>query len=365
MDMLAFLDKIPFGTLRLRRRAFWLLIALVCYTLFGFFAVPPILKSVLVTQLTENLNRSARVEKVYFNPLLLHLEITGLAVRKLEGGGDLISAGKIIAAPSVSTLWHIAPVISYLHLKDLTLDVTFYGNGRYSVSDLLDDGQAGNNPREQEGAVFPFALYDFELTNASLVFDDRVHDKRHVISEIFMRVPFTSSMEGREKEYTQPKLTAVVNGDPVELKGRTLPFDRTLLTEFELGAVDISLNQYWRYVPVQTPLTLKNGRFTSDISLFFQRPDTHSLNLFLGGGGKLTDLELEDPQEGTVIRVKELAFDIERFSLKDNFLALKRVALQNPYFKVIRRPEGNVNWEGYFQAEEGKTVEEAAPAGGA
>ncbi|BDQ34957.1 DUF748 domain-containing protein [Pseudodesulfovibrio portus] len=356
--MLKFLDKIPFATPRLRRWGFWLLAAFVCYVLFGFFALPPILKDVLVTQLSRNLNRPARVGEVYFNPLLLHLEVTGLAVSKLDGEGDLISAGKIIASPSVSTLWHFAPVISYLHLKDLALDITFHGNGHFSVSDLMDDGQDGGDPREREDAVFPFALYDFELTNASLVFDDRVHDKRHVISDINMRVPFTSSIEGREKEFTQPKFTAVVNGDPVELKGRTLPFDRTLLTEFELGAVDISLDQYWRYVPVQTPLTLKNGRFTSDISLFFQRPDAHAMSLFLGGGGKLTDLELEDPQEGTVIRVKELAFDIERFSLKDNFLALKRVAMQDPYFKVVRAPGGSVNWGGYFQAGEGETVEE-------
>lgn len=356
--MLAFLDKIPFGTPRLRRWAFWLLAAFLGYVLFGFLAVPPILKSVLTTQLAENLKRPARIEKVYFNPLLLHLEITGLGVEKLEGGGDLLSAGKIVAAPSVSSLWQFAPVVSYLKLEDLTVDVTFHGNGRYSISDILDSG-AGESGPEREGAVFPFALYDFELSNATLIFDDRSHDKRHVISDLSMRVPFTSSIEDEQKEYTQPTLSAVVNGDPVELEGKTLPFDQTLLTEFRLGAVNVDLDQYWRYLPVDTPLTLKSGRFTSDISLFFERPDTHSVNLFLGGGGRLTDLDLEDPREGSVVRLDELAFEIERFSLRDNFLALKKVVLTKPYFKIIRNPGDAVNWAGYFPAD-GKEAEAGA-----
>ncbi|MBG0791264.1 MAG: DUF748 domain-containing protein [Desulfovibrionaceae bacterium] len=350
--MLAFLDKIPYGTARLRRWVFWLLTAFVCYVLFGFLAVPPILKNVLVTQLSENLNRPARIEKVYFNPLLLHLEIDGLAVAKLKGEGDLVAAGQIVAAPSISTLWRFAPVISYLMLKDLTVDVAFFGHGRYSVSDLMDDGQAEDEAPDQEGAIFPFALYDFELANATLIFDDQPREKRHVISKINLRVPYTSSFAGKEKEFTQPEFTAVVNGDPVELEGRTLPFDQTRLTEFELGAVDIDLKQYWRYLPVETSLTLKGGRFTSDISLFFERPDSHSLSLFVGGGGKITGLDLEDPAEGSVVRLGELAFEIERFSLHDQFLALRRVALRDPYFRVIRAPGGAINWAGYFIPEQ-------------
>ena len=357
--MLAFLDRIPCGTPRLRRWTFWLLTAFVCYTLFGFLAAPPILKIVLSSQLTENLQRPAHITKVYVNPLLLHLEIDGLTVSKLHGEGNLITAGQIVAAPSVATLWHFAPVIGCLQFKDLTVDVTFHGKGRYSISDLMEAGREEEDSRDREGAVFPFALYDFELTNATLIFDDKPHDKRHVISKINLRVPYTSSIEGTEREFTQPRFTAVVNGDPVELDGRTRPFDQSLLTEFRLGAVNIDLDQYWRYLPAKTPLALKSGRFTSELSLFFERPDVHSLNLFVGGGGRLTDLDLEDPKEGSVIRFKELAFEIERFSLRDRFLALKRMTLQEPYFRVIRNPGGTVNWTGYFTPME--TADEKEP----
>ena len=356
--MLSFLDKIHIGTPRIRRVVFWLLTTFIAYTLFGFFAVPAIMKKVLVSQLQENLKRETSVGDIYFNPLSFHLELDGLHIKNLKEEGDLVSVGHLEITPGPSTIWEFAPVIRALKLDGLNVNLTFYGEGKYSFSDLLGTPDSVNQPKdaaakkEEQGAIFPFALYGFELTNSTITFDDRPRGKKHVISDIFLRVPFTSSISDKVKEFTQPKFTAVVNGDPVELKGRTLPFDKTLLTEFELGAVDVDLQQYWKYVPIKTPLTLQSGRFTSDISLFFERPDAQRLNLFLGGGGTLSDLKLAAPGDGAVFTMKKLDFDMERFSLGDNALVVKKVTMDQPFFKVIRRSDGNVNWAGYFPGSE-------------
>ncbi|WP_272701145.1 DUF748 domain-containing protein [Desulfovibrio sp. Fe33] len=345
--MLAFLDKIEIGTPRLRRIVFWLLTAFAAYTLFGFFAVPPIMKSVLTSQARSILDREAQVEEIYFNPLNFHLEITGLRVKNREEEGDLISLGHMMAAPGIATIWKLAPVIGYLKLDDLNVNLTFYGNGRYSISDLLGTPEDAEEQKE-EGAIFPFALYGFEMTNSTITFDDRPREKKHVISDINLVVPFTSSFTDQVKEFTQPMFKAVVNGDPVELKGKTLPFDKTLQTEFELGAVDVDLRQYWKYVPIKTPLQLSKGRFTSDFSLFFERPEGQRIRFFLGGGGSLTDLELTTPGDGSVLTMKKLSFEMERFSLRDNALVVKQVTMEQPFFKVVRRDGGEINWAGYF-----------------
>ncbi|MGE4424249.1 MAG: DUF748 domain-containing protein [Pseudodesulfovibrio sp.] len=360
--MLAFLDKIKFGTPLLRRIAFWLLTAFVAYTLFGFFAVPPILKAVLVSQVKEATHRETSVGDIYFNPLDFRLELTGLHVKNLKEEGDLVSLNRLEVAPGIATVWELAPVVSYLKLDGLNVNLTFYGDGKYSFSDLLGTPDSVNQqaaekkPEEKKGAVFPFALYGFEMTNSAITFDDRPRGKKHVVSDIHLRVPFTSSIADKVKEFTQPVFTAVVNGDPVELKGRTLPFDQTLQTEFELGAVDVDLHQYWKYVPIKTPLELKSGRFTSDISLFFERPDAQRIDLFLGGGGTLTNLELTAPGEGSVFSMKKLAFEMERFSLGDNALIIKQVSMNQPSFKVVRRTNGDINWADYFPGSESGTT---------
>lgn len=349
--MLAFLDSIPYGTPRLRRLLFWLLFSFTAYVLIGFLVVPPALKSLILNQCKTVLGREATVGRVAFNPLTLRLEMEDITVAKLEGDGNLFSVDRIDASPGLASLWKLAPVISHLHLRSPQLDITFFGEGKYSISDLIgtrDPGKRETPPTEEATAVFPFAMYGFEMTNATIVFDDRPHQKKHVISQLDLMVPFTSSFLHLRKEFTQPKFSAVINGDPVSLTGRTLPFDETMLTEFKLGAVDVDLHQYWSYLPVDTPLVLQEGRFTSEISLFFERPDAQRLNLFLGGGGRLTGLKLADKKDGTVLTLQELAFNMEKYSLGDNELVLTDVTLDRPYFKIIRRANDDINWAGYF-----------------
>ncbi|MEF2231380.1 MAG: DUF748 domain-containing protein, partial [Pseudodesulfovibrio sp.] len=150
----------------------------------------------------------------------------------------------------------------------------------------------------------------------------------------------------------------------VQLTGRTLPFDNTLRTEFRLGAVEVDLGQYWGYLPVDTPLQLESGRFTSEISLLFERPDAHRINFLVGGGGRLTDLKLRDRAEGTVLSLPNLSFELEKYSLGDNRLELRNVTLDRPLCKLVRRQDGGINWAGYFHAEPDAGNATAGPATG-
>ncbi len=350
--MLTFLDKIPYATPRTRRLTFWLVVFFSLYTLIGFFIVPPVLKDVIAEQATEALNRRTSVQEVYFNPLTLHLEVTGVNIDKLDGNGQLVAIGSLMASPSFATLWKFAPVISYLSIRDFVVDITFFGDGRYSVSDLLGDSTEEepekNKKRSSQDAIIPFAIHGLELSNGTIIFDDRPHGKRHTIANLEMLIPLASSFLDMQQRYMQPRLSATVNGDPVELGGRTMPFHNTLLTEFELGVVDVDLRQYWDYVSIESPLQLEKGKLTSHISLFFRRPDAQRIEFFLGGGGQLRDVALTTPDDGTVVSFNNLEFQIERFSLRDNELQLNSVALHAPYVKVVRRKDGSINWSEYF-----------------
>jgi len=351
--MLTFLDKIPFGSPKTRRLGFWGLTAFLLYVIVGFFVVPPVVESIVIDQCTTALNRQTSIEKVYFNPLTLRLEVHELAVDKLDGEGSFIAVRELDASPSLSSIWKLAPVVSYLHLRDFWVDVAFLGDGKYSFSDLIGSRSEEAQEKDEEDTeyVFPFALYGFEMTNATIVFDDRPHNKKHTLEKMDLIVPFTSSFLDLRKKFTQPKFSAVFNGDPIDLNGKTLPFDKTLLTKFELGAMEIDLNRYWDYLPVNTPLELVKGKFTSDISLYFERLDGQRLKLFIGGGGQLTDLELSVPDDGKVLALDELQFEMEKYSLGEHSLSIKKVQLDKPYFKLIRRKNG-INWAQYFPGSE-------------
>ena len=68
--------------------------AVLVYTLFGFLALPPILKSVLSKSLTETLHRKAGVREIRVNPLELSVSVRGLTISERDAQDTWISAGE-------------------------------------------------------------------------------------------------------------------------------------------------------------------------------------------------------------------------------------------------------------------------------
>jgi len=71
-----------------RKKKFFLAylpIALVLYTLFGFFAVPLIIRKLIVPQVQKRLNATITLERAYTNPFSFHLTLNKLEVKDLSG----------------------------------------------------------------------------------------------------------------------------------------------------------------------------------------------------------------------------------------------------------------------------------------
>ncbi len=59
-----------------------LIIFFVVFTLVGFFALPPILKSILTKQLSENLHREVTIDQIKINPYTLSISVRGLTSKR-------------------------------------------------------------------------------------------------------------------------------------------------------------------------------------------------------------------------------------------------------------------------------------------
>jgi hypothetical protein len=73
------------------------LIVFVAYTLFGFFGLPSILKSVLTKTLTDTLHRKTTVREIRFHPYELSVSVRGLEIAERNAKGRWISAEEVFA----------------------------------------------------------------------------------------------------------------------------------------------------------------------------------------------------------------------------------------------------------------------------
>src|SRR5208283_6037972 len=88
------------------------LIFLVVYSVVGFFLIPPILKSVLTTKLSEVLHRQVAIRQIKVNPFALSVTVRGFLIKERNGRDTFVSFDELyLNLQSISVLKR-GPVLS-------------------------------------------------------------------------------------------------------------------------------------------------------------------------------------------------------------------------------------------------------------
>lgn len=347
---------------RARRWLAWIAGLVLALELAGFLLVPPLVRSQLESSLSGALRRATRVERVRFNPLTLSLGVEGLAVSEPDGSQTFLSCGRLFLDLDVLSLPTLSLRASQLRVEEPYARLAFTGNGTANFSDLLAGEEEGVAPAESGGGVaLPVVLHSLAVSGGHFVIEDQVLGKRHEVRNFDLAIPFASSLPEDSAAYVEPTLSAEVNGRPVRLRGRTLPFTATRRTEFDFGLEDADLAEYWAYAPVPAGLALTSGRLSCNASVVLEQTSDLLPLLFVRGGFSLRDLALAGPGGGQLASLAGLDFDLSRFSLQESRLDLDRVAVRGLRADLTRRADGSLDWAGLVPA--GGPVE-AAPTPG-
>ncbi|MDR2838214.1 MAG: AsmA family protein, partial [Azonexus sp.] len=201
---------------RIKRFGLWILAIFVAFGLFGYFAGPPIIKSVLVKQLSQQLHREVSIDQVALNPYALSAQIDGFSVKSAEGR-EVVGFDRLAVNLSSASLFKAALVVDAIRLDGPRLEVVHEGDGRYDISDLIDEW---SKPSEEPSTTPRFSLNNIEMNNGRIVFDDRPKGVRHEVSDINLGLPFLSSLPYQAELLVQPHFSARADGSLIEMQGR-------------------------------------------------------------------------------------------------------------------------------------------------
>jgi uncharacterized protein involved in outer membrane biogenesis len=338
----------------------WLVGAAALYlawVLAGLLLVPPLVRSQLESGLSGALHRATRVEQVRFNPFTLALTVSGLAVSEPDGKATFLSCGRLFLDLDALSLPTLTLRASELRIEAPYARLAFTGNGTANFSDLLagdsGSGAAGASGGEGGKAVgLPVVLRSLEVAGGRFVIDDQVLGKHHEVKDFRLDIPFASSLPEDSAAYVEPTLSAEVNGRPVLLRGRTLPFTDTRRTEFDFGLEDADLAEYWAYAPVPAGLALTAGRLSCNASVVLEQTKGILPVLFVKGSFRLRDLALAGPGGGRLASLDGLDLDLSRFSLLERRLDMSRVEARGPQVALTRQADGFLDWAGLAPAAE-------------
>ncbi|MBW6502751.1 DUF748 domain-containing protein [bacterium] len=220
----------------------------LAYTLFGFLALPPILESVLSKSLSRALHRKATIRDIRVNPFVLSVSVRGLAISERDSPGTWVSSEEAFANVQLASVIRGGPVLAEMRLSRPYVNIARRPDGSYNFTDLIDE--FSEKPVDQSNPL-KYSFNNIRILDGSIDFDDGPKKTRHEVREINVGIPFLSNLRYYVDRYVQPSFAAVVNGEPISLKGRTKPFSESLETTFDVNISDLDIPHYLAYVPLK------------------------------------------------------------------------------------------------------------------
>ncbi|MBS1139083.1 MAG: hypothetical protein H6R13_536 [Proteobacteria bacterium] len=316
----------------------WLGIFLLVIGVLGFFAAPPLLKSILQKQLSQQLHREVSIEKIDINPYALSATLNGFSI-KADGGKEVAGFDELFVNLSTASIFKLAAVVDEIRLQGLRIAVSRVAEGRYDISDLLDEWM---KPKDEPDTGTPrFSLNNIQLINASIVFDDQPKGKVHTISDVNLALPFVSSLPYQAEVLVKPSFSASINGSPLVLTGDSKPFTTTHESQLSLDLDRFDLAILQPYLPDSLPVQLSTGTLDTEIKVMFKEVSDKVYSVSVTGAAHVSGLVLTE-SDAQLVGWKRLDVELDSVDPINRKAAVKRVSLDGLDISL------NVNKQGEF-----------------
>jgi uncharacterized protein involved in outer membrane biogenesis len=317
------------------------LLAFAVIGVFGFFVLPPLVKSILLEKLADALHRPVSVQRISINPYALSVQLEGLSIQE-KGGGDTVAGfDSLYLNLASSSLFRGGPVISEIRLIGPKLKIVRLADKRYNFSDLIDEMLV------KPGSPSPtpaFSLNNIQLSGGSIEFDDHPLDEKHVISDISLTLPFISSLAYATESFVEPAFSAKLNGASVSMKGKSKPFAESLESELVLDLDNLQLAKYLDYAPFHLPIKVVSGALDGDLKIAFRQQKDKPSTLSLSGTAVLRELLVKDFADAPLVSLKRLDLSLGAADLLNQTFTVDRIALDSPEIHTRVGRQGTINW---------------------
>ncbi|MBL8396106.1 MAG: DUF748 domain-containing protein [Candidatus Accumulibacter sp.] len=333
---------------RLKRYGLRLALGLLAIGVLGFLVFPPLVKWVLVDQLSTALQRPVTVEGLRINPYSLSLQVDGLQVQEKGGGAVVAGFEQLYLNLESSSLFRFGPVISELRLLGPALKIVRLPDGRLNFSDLIDQFLAkppSDDPTPR------FSLNNIQVSGGKVDFDDQALGEKHSLSNLNIALPFVSSLPSSVDIFVEPAFSAAIDGSPLVIQGKSKPFAETRESELVVDLRDIQIGQYLDYLPFRLPIQWVSGAIDGDLKLLFHRVEADQPTFSVGGSVAVKDLVVKDAEGAPLVSVRRLEVLLGEIDpLRRNF-AIDRFSVESPeiYARVSR--QGKINWLEFLSKE--------------
>jgi uncharacterized protein involved in outer membrane biogenesis len=280
---------------RIRKILIGFLIFFVVFTLVGFFALPPLVKSILTKELSKNLHREVTINQIRINPYTLSIAARGLMIKDRASAEAFVSCDEIfINFESLSAL-KMALILKEIRITRPYIRITRNQDLSYNFSDLLEKN--GPAPRERPKPL-RFSLNNISIEDGSVDFLDGPKGTKHTVRGLKIGVPFLSNIPSYMEVFVRPHFSARIDDALYTLQGKTRPFADSLETSIDVDIKDIDIPRYLAYVPMKMRFKVVSAYADTSVKVSFIETKERKPALTIAGMVSLKNVTVNDEKGG-------------------------------------------------------------------
>jgi hypothetical protein len=277
--------------------------------------LPFIVRSKAITAIGEETGRTVHIEKVSINPFTLTVSVKGFAI-EAAGGGPFVSIASLRASLGLASVYKGALVVSGMTVETPAVTFARLAANNYSFNDIIELQKA--KPKKPKSEL-RFSINNIILKNGSVDFDDQAVEggRKHTVRELDIAIPFISNIPYLVEKYTDPYISATVNGAPFKFAGKTKPLSKSMETSVHIDLKKLSLPEYVAYSPFKSPANLTSGTLTINSDLSYRISSDKKPELSIKGVFRLDDIAISLKENHPLLKLPSLqvnASNLEVFS---------------------------------------------------
>jgi uncharacterized protein involved in outer membrane biogenesis len=306
-------------------------------------AVPPLVRWQAPARLSTALGRDVTLGAVDFHPWALEIVLHDLVVGGTGGasGAPLLRVARVRANVALSSIFRRAPVIEAIDLDQARLALTRTAPGHYDVDDLIRRFTPKPDAPPSEPARF--ALYNLQVRDLSLRFDDRPAGHVHVVDHFNLSLPFLSNLPANVDITVQPRLAFRLNGAGFDSAAQATPFAATDHATLKLAVTDLDVRPYLGYLPASLPVRVGGGALSADLTLAFVQTAQGSASMAVKGWIAARDVAVNNAAGRPLVAWKQARVVLDDAQPLVHKLAFEGVSLQGVQWHLDRDADGAVD----------------------
>ncbi len=291
-------------------------IALLIYTVVGFFVVPAIIKSQMLKRLPALTKRQVEVQQVRFNPYVLSLTIRGFSLK--EPDGEVFSSFDefYINFQPWASLFKRSWVFKEISLKKPFAQITYREDGNFNFANLISNSAPESKSPAKPQSLPQLLVYDLSVTNGGVAFADLKRKDPFHTQFLPINVNLTNLTTIRDGNSPYSFMARTDSGESFAWSGTITLNPLRSAGLFRLGG--LKLGKYSTYSHDYARFEIVNGLLDVAADYHYDSA-TNAMDLVVSKAAvHLNNLELKAPDTG------EMVIAIPSFSVTDTEASVAR-----------------------------------------